>query len=199
MKTNTMKKAILSKVAALTFMMTASTITQTNHHIAGIDSIINVFIPAEKNLAGFFNSSNKTPYNTFVKELDSILHDFQRKIDTVTRSHNDDLSVAIDELMDYVAQHFNVLCNVFKKYNGKPATYALEFSAEIKRDFNPDKIFGEMVAKLKVLRIKAHHVDNKQLIKRIDCLMQLIQKKKSEWSAKPDWVLGAGLIERMRL
>lgn len=198
MKKNTMKKAILSKIIAVVFMIMASMPILANHHLANIDSIINVFLPAEKNLAGFFNSSNKTPYNTFVLELDSILRDFQRKIDNVTRSHNDDLSIAIDELMDYVAQHFNVLCNIFKKYNGKPATYALEFSAEIKRDFNPDKIFGEMVAKLKILRTKAHHGDHKHLVKKIDCLMQLIQKKKSEWSAKPDWVLGAGLLERMK-
>jgi len=196
MKYNTIKKAILSKVAVIAFTMVAPTLAN-DHHISKVDSIINVFMPAERNLAGFFNSSNKTPYNTFVEELDSILRDFQRKIETITRSHNDDISVAIDELMDYVAQHFNILCNVFKKYNGKPATYALDFSVEIKREFNPEKIFGEMIAKLKALRAKAVNADHKHLVKRIDCLMQLIQKKKSEWSAKPDWVLFTGLTNRM--
>ncbi len=197
MKNNTMKKAILSKVAVIMFMVMASTSLFANHHITNIDNIINVFIPTEKNLAGFFNSSNKTPYNTFVEELDSILRDFQRKIETVTRSHNDDISVEIDELMDYVAQHFNVLCNIFKKYNGKPATYAADFSVEIKREFNTEKIFGEMIAKLKALRVKAHHADHKHLVKKIDILTQLIQKKKTEWSAKPDWILFAGLTTRL--
>lgn len=201
MKYNTMKKAILSKVAVIAFMLTTSyTYTEHHHHHhheTNIDSIISVFIPTEKNLAGFFNSSNKTPYNAFVEELDSILHNFQRKIEAVTRSHNDDLSVAIDDLMDYVAQHFNILCNLFKKYNGKAATYAPEFSVEIKREFNTEKIFGEMVSKLKALRTKATHADNKQLVKKIDYLTQLIQKKKSEWSAKADWVLFAGLTTRM--
>lgn len=193
-----MKKAILSKVAIIAFTVMAFTpVLANDHHISKVDNIINVFMPVEKNLAGFFNSSNKTPYNTFVEELDSLLRDFQRKVDTVTRSHNDDISVAIDELMDYVAQHFNVLCNVFKKYNGKPATYAAEFSIEIKREFNTEKIFGEMIAKLKALRAKATHADHKHLVKKIDCLMQLIQKKKSEWSAKPDWVLFAGLTTRL--
>src|SRR5260221_7443342 len=187
MKNNTMKKAILSKVAVIMFMVMASTSLFANpaHHLTNIDSIINVFMPTEKILAGFFNSSNKTPYNTFVIELDSILRDFQRKIEAVTRSANDELSTEIDELMDYVAQHFNVLCNLFKKYNGKPATCAIDFAAEIKREFNTEKIFGEMITKLKALRSKATHADNKHLVKKIDVLTQLIQKKKSEWSAKP--------------
>jgi hypothetical protein len=198
MKNNTMKKAILSKIALIAFtVMGFTSVLANDHHTSKVDNIINVFIPSEKVLVRYFNSSDKTPGNTLVEELDSILRDFQRKVDTVTRSHNDDISVAIDELMDYVAQHFNVLCNIFKKYNGKPATYAAEFSIEIKREFNTEKIFGEMIAKLKVLRTKAVHADHKHLIKRIDCLMQLIQKKKSEWSAKPDWVLFAGLTTRM--
>lgn len=193
-----MKKAILSKIAVLAFMiMTYTAHANPTHQLANIDSIINVFMPTEKILAGFFNSSNKTPYNTFVVELDSILHDFQRKVEAVTRSANDELSTEIDELMDYVAQHFNVLCNIFKKYNGKPATCALEFSTEIKREFNTEKIFGEMINKLKTLRAKAIEIDNKNLIKKIDCLTQLIQKKKTEWSAKPDWVLFAGLTTRL--
>ncbi len=198
MKYNTIKKAILSKLAVLAFMViTFSAYANPTHHLANVDSIINVFMPTEKILAGFFISSNKTPYNTFVVELDSILHDFQRKIEAVTRSANDELSTEIDELMDYVAQHFNVLCNLFKKYNGKPATCAIDFAAEIKREFNTEKIFGEMITKLKTLRAKAHHADHKHLVKKIDVLTQLIQKKKSEWSAKPDWVLFGGLTTRL--
>lgn len=188
-------------MAVISLILTSTLYTYTNdhhHHETNIDSIIHVFIPTEKNLSGFFNSSNKTPYNTFVEELDTILRDFQRKIETVTRSHSDELSVAIDELVDYVAQHFNILFNIFKKYNGKPATHAPDFSLEIKREFNTEKIFGEMICKLKALQTKAVRVDNKRLIKKIDCLMQLIQKKKTEWSAKPDWVLFAGLTTRMK-
>ena len=195
-----MKKSVLSKVAMIALLVTTvSTYTSHNHHHCetNMDSIINVFVPTEKNLSGFFNSSNKTPYNTFVEELDAILRDFQRKIESVKRSHNDEISVAIDELMEYVAEHFNVLCNIFKKYNGKPATYAADFSIEIKREFNTEKIFGEMITKLKALRTKAVHAENKSLIKKIDCLAQLIQKKKTEWSAKADWVLFAGLTTRM--
>lgn len=200
-----MKKAILSKVAVITFMLMTGSYTYTNHHhgdanhhyMTNIDSIINVFMPTEKLLAGFFNSSNKTPYNTFVEELTIILNDFQRKIETITRNHNDDLSTEINTLMDYVAQHFNVLFNIFKEYNGKPATYAPEFSIKIKGEFNTEKIFGEIISKLKTLRAKAVHADHKHLVKKIDCLSQLIQKKKTEWSAKPDWVLFAGLTTRM--
>jgi hypothetical protein len=196
MKNNTMKKTILSKIAIIAFTMMAP-ILANDHHLSKVDNVINVFMPTEKLLARYFNSSDKTPNNTFVEELDSILRDFQRKIEAVTRSHNDDISVAIDELMDYVAQHFNVLCNIFKKYNGKPASYAADFSIEIKREFNTEKIFGEMITKLKALRAKASHTDNKHLVKKIDCLSQLIQKKKAEWSAKPDWVLFAGLTTRL--
>lgn len=198
MKSITTKKSVLSKVAiALMLMTTAYTFTN-DHYEAKLDNIINVFIPTEKNLAGFFNSSIKTPYNTFLEELDTILRDFHRKIDDTTRSHSDELSVAVDELVDYVAQHFNVLFNIFKKYNGKPVTYAPDFSVEIKRDFNTEKIFGDIIGKLKALRVKATKIDNKRLIKKIDVLSQLIQKKKTEWSAKPDWVLFAGLTTRMK-
>ena len=190
---------MLSKVAVIAVMIMTSAHTFTNDHCeTKLDSIINVFIPTEKNLAGFFNSSIKTPYNTFLEELDTILRDFHRKIEAITRGHNDELSVGVDELVDYVAQHFNVLFNIFKKYNGKPATHAPAFSVEIQRDFNTEKIFGDIIGKLKALRVKATHADHKRLIKKIDYLSQLIQKKKNEWSAKPDWVLFAGLTTRMK-
>ena len=198
MKYTKTKKSILSKIAVIALISVTGSYTYTNHAETSIDHIIHVFIPTERNLSGFFNSSNKTPYNTFVEELETILRDFKRKIEAITRNNSDELSTSIEELMDYVSQHFNILCNIFKKYNGKPASYASDFSVEIKREFNTEKIFGEMICKLKILRGKAVHADNKHLVKKIDCLTHLIQKKKSEWNAKKDWVLFAGLTNRMK-
>src|SRR3990172_5286272 len=147
MKNKTIKKSILSKVAVIAFMLMTSSYAFTNNNCeTNIDSIISVFIPAEKILVTCFNSSDKTPFNTIVANLDTILRDFNRKIEAVARGHGGELSTEIDELVDYVAQHFNILLNVFKKYNGKPATSALDFSTEIKREFNTEKIFGEMIS-----------------------------------------------------
>jgi len=198
MKYTNTKKSILSKMALIALFLVTGSYTYTSHCETSIENVVTVFILSEKNLSGFFNSGNKTPYNTFVEELETILRDFKRSVEETTRNPNDELTKATEDLMDYISQHFNILCNIFKKYNGKPATYAADFSVEIKREFNTEKIFSEMITKLKVLRGKACHADNKHLVKRIDYLTHLIQLKKKEWSAKADWLLFAGLTNRMK-
>jgi hypothetical protein len=196
MKYITTKKSSLSKALMLILFLT-SAYTYTNNHAANIDSVIQIFGPAEKNLAEFFNSNVATSYNTLLYSLKTILHDFQRKVETITRTPGDELAQDMAELMDYVSQHFNILCNILQKYNGKPDSYALEFSVEIKREFNTEKIFGEMISKLRIIKDKAEKAGEKELTKKISCFMLMIQKKKAEWSAKPEWVLFAGLKKRM--
>lgn len=197
MKYTNTKKSILSKAALIALFLETGSYTYTNHSEASIENIVTVFTLTERNLSGFFNAGIKTPYNTFVEDLERILRDFRRSVEETTRNHNDDVATSVEDLMDYISQHFNVLCNIFKKYNGKPASSALDFSAEIKREFCTEKIFGEMVNKLKILKCKALHADNKPLAKRIDYLAHLIQMKKKEWSAKTDLTLFLGLNKRM--
>lgn len=197
MKNTTTKKSIVSKLALIALISVMGSYTYGNQHTTGVENIIEVFVPAEKTLSDFFNSNNPTPYKVFVDKFDVILRDFKRKIEAITRTHDDEVSVLINDITDYVAQHFNVLCNIFKKYNGKSSTYFLEFAAEIKREFNTQKIFSEIITKLKVLRGKVADTD-KQLVKRIDCLIGLIQVKKNEWSAKPDPALLTALSYRMK-
>jgi len=87
---------------------------------------------------------------------------------------------------------------VFKRYNGKPDSQAVNFATEIKREFDVEKIFTEMVNKLKALRCKAHHAGNKHLVKLIEELAAKIQHKKKVWNGKSNLTLVAGLVHRMK-
>ncbi len=201
MKNIIIKKSILSKVAVIAFMLTMGSYTYGNHcetNEKKINNITAVIVSGERILADFVNSNVKTPFNTFLAALGTMLQDLQRKAEALTRSHHDDLTTAIDELEDYTLQQFNILLNVFKKYNGKPNSQAANFALEIRKEFDTEKVFSEMITKLKAIKIKAAHTDDKHLAKEIDRLIQIIQKKKGEWSAKPDWVLLGGLIHRMK-
>lgn len=203
MKHITTKTSILSKVALITIISFTGSYTYANHcehhevQAESIDKLGGIFMSVERLLADFVNSSNKTPFNTFVTKLGTKLQELQRRIETLTRSNNDIVSAEVDKLMDYALQQFNILYSVFKKYNGKPAAHAKAFGDEIKKEFNTEKIFSEMVVKLETIKTKASHENNKHLLEKIDKLITLIKQKKNEWKQKADLVLWAGLTARM--
>ena len=88
--------------------------------------------------------------------------------------------------------------DVFKRYNGKPDTQAVNFATEIKREFDVEKIFAELINKLKILRSKAQHAGNKHLVKQIEELATKIQQKKKIWNGKSNLALVTGLVHRMK-
>ena len=192
-----MKKSILSTIALVGFM------TVTTGYAAGTDNEVAIgnlgtFIyNVEQKISDFFNSGNKGSYDTFVKTFEKIFQDFKRKIEPATRGGGDALTQEIYDVLDYALQQFSIAQGIIKKYNGKPSSDATAFSVEIKRDFNTEKVFSEIVTKLKVLKCKAIKADEATLVAKIETVIQLLEKKKKEWSAKADWVLFAGLRVRM--
>ncbi len=195
------KKSILSKTALIALFSIIGSYTYANHDETNREKIHNLsmtFTSVEGDLSQFVDSSNKTPFNIFVIKLRTTLQNLQREIETLTRGHGDELATDIDRLMDYSLQQFNILYDVFKKYNGKSAAQAKEFGEEIRRQFDTDKIFAEMISKLKVLRTKALHAGDKNLVKQIEDLAKKIQQKKTIWTAKTDLSLFLGLTKRMQ-
>lgn len=201
MKYITIKKSILSKIVLITLISLTGSYTYTNHcedNREKINNVANTFTSVEEYLSQFVDAKNNTAFNLFVIKLKTTLEILQRDIDALTRSHNDELAKEIDELMDYALQQFNILYNIFKKYNGKPDSQAVVFGEEIKREFNTEKIFGEMINKLRILRSKAAHEGDKHLVKQIEDLAKKIQQKKKLWAAKSNLNLINGLMHRMR-
>lgn len=202
MKYITTKKSILSKIALIALISVTGSYTYASHYCEinknRIEHVSDTFTSVEEFLAQFVDSKNNTAFNLFVLKLKTTLEGLQRDIETVTRSHHDDLTKEIDELMDYSLQQFNILYNVFKKYNGKPDSQAVVFGEEIKREFNTEKIFSEMINKLKTLRGKAANAGDKHLVKQIEDLAKKIQQKKNLWTAKSNLSLITGLMHRMR-
>ena len=195
---NIMKKSTLSRVALLaTLISVAGAYANTEHETTMQDFGAFVY-SVERNFTDFFSQANKTSYATHMNGLEKLFTDFQRKIEAaVTRKSNDVLSKDIHDLIDYATQQFGIAHNIMKKYNGKPANEAANFGAEIKRDFNTEKVFGEIVAKLKVLKCKAIEAKEDALAKKIETIITMIEKKRKEWNAKSDWSLLAGLTYRM--
>ncbi|HLC07278.1 MAG TPA: hypothetical protein VJJ26_03760 [Candidatus Babeliales bacterium] len=195
---NTSKKSILSRVALLAslIMVTGAYAHNTDNEKAVIN--LDKFIRAiEGNMSKFFNSCNKTGYNIFVIEFEKIFQGFKRTIEPATRGTGDGLTKELYGIIDYALQQFNIAYNIIKKYNGKSSSDALAFSTEIKRDFNTEKIFGEIITKLKALRTKAIEANETVLADKIQLIVNEIEQKKKAWSVKPDYVLFAGLKVRM--
>lgn len=192
-----MKKSILHRAVLVASLMTVTGACATNSSEAAITNFGKFVYAIEKLISDFFNASNKTAYNTYVIEFEKNFQDIKRSIDTITRGVNDELTQEIYEVVDYSLQQFNVAYSIIKKYNGKPSTDATAFGAEIKRDFNPEKIFAELIVKLKTLKCKAKQAHESAVEKKIDTIISLIEKKRKEWNAKADWVLFAGLKVRM--
>jgi len=191
-----MKKSILSTIALIGLMTVATGYASTDNEVA-VGNLGSFIYKVEQNIADFFNSGNKTSYDAFVKKFETIFQDFKRKIEPATRGGADALTKEIYDVIDYALQQFSIAQGIIKKYNGKPSSDATAFSVEIKRDFNTEKVFSEIVSKLKVLKCKATQACEPTLVAKIETVIQLLEKKKKEWSAKADWVLFAGLRVRM--
>ncbi len=197
MKYNKMKKSILSKTALIVLATMVMT-SYTSHNEEKMESVSTTFISVENELSQFVDPGNKTPFNTFLISFTTKLQNLQRVIEATVRSHNDEISKEVDELLEYSLEQFNILLDVFKRYNGKPDTQAVNFATEIKREFDVEKIFAEMINKLKVLRGKAQQAGNKHLVKQIEELATKIQQKKKLWNAKSNLALVTGLVHRMK-
>lgn len=198
---NTTKKSILSKLAlvtAITFMGSYASADHGDNNQEKISHLKKTFLAVEHYLSEFVSIKSKTPFNDFVLKIREKLQNLQRNIEESTRSHGSELSKEIDELMDYALQQFNILYNVFKKYNGKPDNQALSFAGEIKREFDTEKIFSMLITKLKALKAKACSTDDKALVEEIIALINDIEKKKRIWNAKGNSELFAGIAHRMK-
>ena len=191
------KKSNLSRVALL-----ASLITMTGyanvHNETAMQDFGAFFYAIERNLTDFFNQKNKTPFATYITALEKLLNDFKRKIeDGISRGTTDALTKEINDLIDYATHNFNIAYGIMKKYCGRPSNEALTFANEIKRNFNHQKIFGDIIAKLKTLKCKSLQAGEGDLAKKIETVIIMIEKKRKEWSAKSEPSLFAGLSVRM--
>ena len=195
---NITKKNSLSRVALLVSLISVSGIAYSSENEAVMQDFGAFVYSVERNFTDFFSQANKTAYNTFIIAIEKLFGDFKRKVETTaTRANPDALAKEINDLIDYSMQQFTIACNIMKKYNGKPSSDALAFGTEIKRDFNPQQTFGNIIAKLKVLKAKAAQTDEACLVKKIDTIITMIEKKKKEWNAKSDVTLLSGLSHRM--
>jgi hypothetical protein len=199
MKHITIKKSILSKVVLLASLITAVGIYGNNNNNELAIKEVGAFVhDVERKISDFCNPSNKTPMNNFIIALEKLFYDFKAKIEiTITRNNNDVLTNELYNLTDYILYQFNIACTIIKKYNGRPSSEALIFGAEIRRDFNTEKVFTEIIAKLKTLKCKADQAHESCLIKKIDIIIKMIEIKRKEWNAKSDWSLSQGLVTRM--
>jgi hypothetical protein len=194
----TVKKSTLSTLALIILATLMGSYAFANPNEDKIGSLSSTFTSVENDLSLFVDTSNKTSFNIYMINFTTTLQSLQRVVESVTRGQDDELSKEIDELLDYALQQFNILLDVFKRYNGKPDSQAVNFATEIKREFDVEKIFAEMVNKLKALRCKAHQTGNKHLVKLIEDLAGKIQHKKKVWNGKSNLTLVAGLVHRMK-
>lgn len=195
---NTTKKSILSKVALLASLFMVTGVYANNADNERMVVNFDKFIRAvEGNMSKFFNACNKTAYNTFVIEFEKIILAFKRTIEPATRGTGDALTKELYDIIDYALQQFDIAYSIIKKYNGKPAKEAFAFSAEIKKGFNPEKVFGEIITKLKTLKTKATQANDNVLADKIQVIICEIEQKKKAWNAKSEHTLFAGLAARM--
>lgn len=201
MKHTKTKKSILSKAALIAIISLTGSLTYANHCSPDkekISSLKKTFTSVENYLSEFVSIKSKTPFNEFVLRIKTKLQNLQRNIEELTRNHTSELSKEIDELMDYALQQFNILYNVFTKYNGKPDSQALNFAGEIKKEFDTDKIFSTLIRKLKLLKGKADHEGEKALVEEIAAFISEIETKNKIWNAKRNIDLFTGISHRMK-
>jgi hypothetical protein len=194
----TIKKNRLSTLTLIVLATIMVSYTNAGHNEDKIGSLTSAFTSVENDLSLFVDTANKTSFNTYMINFSTTLQNLQRTMDTIVRGQDDEFSKEVDALLEYALQQFNILVDVFKRYNGKPESQAFNFATEIKREFDIEKIFAEMIAKLKNLRCKAHQAGNKPLVKLIEDLAAKIQQKKKVWGAKQNITLIGGLIHRMK-
>lgn len=193
------KKNNLSRVALL-----ATLISLNAYATEGIDNETSVqdygaFVYAvEKNFSDFFNPGNKTPFSTFIVALEKLFNDFTNKTNNhITRNNDSALAKSMHDLIDYTNRQFTIACTIMKKYSTKPASEAVAFGTEIKRDFSPEKVFAEIVVKLRAIRCIADKANESSLVKKIDIVITMIEKKRKEWGTKSEFTLVGGLAHRM--
>lgn len=195
------KKNNLSRVALL-----ATLITVTNGYIgaaeneASVQDLGTFVVIVERNLADFFDQANKTSFTTFITALETIFADFKRKTEeAITRNNNADaLTKEINDLVDYTIYKFGIVYSIMKKYCGRPASEALIFGTEIERDFNPEKVFTEIVTKFKALKSKAKKAGDPCLEKKLDSVIKVVEILGKKWNAKSRSVLLLGISHRMQ-
>lgn len=201
MKIITAKKNFLNKLVLITTIAFIGSYAYgecADNNQQKISNLKKTFLAVEHYLSEFVSIKSKTPFNDFVLKMREKLQSLERHMAELTRSHNSDLSKEIDELMDYALQQFNILYNVFKKYNGKSESQALNFAGEIKKEFDTEKIFSILIHKLKILKNKANSTGDKALIEEITALINDIEKKRLKWNAKGNAELFAGISHRMK-
>jgi hypothetical protein len=194
------KKNNLSRVALL-----ATLITMTNGYIDAAENEIAMqdfgafFYHVEQTLANFFDQKNKTAFIAYITKLETLFNDFKRKIEeAVTRNNSDTLTKEINDLIDYTIYKFNIAYNIMKKYCNRSDSEFLIFGTEIERDFNPEKVFGDIIVKLKALKCKAEKAKEKDLVEKIATIVKMVEAKGKQWNAKSRMTLLEGIRCRMK-
>lgn len=193
-----MKKNILSRVAMLATLICVTGMAQGAENEAAMKDFGTFVYDVDKNFGNFFSEKNRTTFNAYIITLEKIFSDFKRKAEaSITRGNNDDLAKEINDLTDYAIRQFTIAYNIMRKYNGKTSNEAMAFGTEFERDFNTEKVFAEIILKLRALLKKATEANERALMAKTETVITMIDKKRKEWSAKQKWTLLNGLIHRM--
>lgn len=193
-----MKKSILSRVALLATLISVVGVANGAENEKNMDNLGTFVHQIEGRFSAFFSQKDKNPFNEHMIKIEQLFNDFKRKVEeSVTRGNNDALTQELNDIIDYVIYQFSIAHTIMKKYNGKPASEALAFGTEIKRGFNTEKVFAEIVNKLTMLGTKAENANESGLAKKAHQIIIMINKKRKEWAAKTEGTLFTGLTCRM--
>jgi hypothetical protein len=192
-KKNIMKKVVVSTlICSLAFSVYASDddayIKSTNIAARFVQNINEQFV-------GLVSTNIKAPLNTFLVNIKQLLDDLSNQGNAIKRS-NDEINILLHDLFEYVLIRFNIAYDVLKKYNGKPDKWA-ELSVEMKREFNTEEIFSEILRRLRGIKVVAQQKGNSALIKKLDTIIVMVEKKRKEWNAKSQASLLGGLTYRL--
>ena len=155
------------------------------------------FFRIETVLANFFDSNNKTPYRTLTTKIGNDFAQYERILESITRSPQDDCAALAHDVVEYSRQLFSAIYGVIKKYEGKDAKEVNNFKIDIKRVFDPEVAFATIISKLEILKKKAIIEEHNDLVVQITAIIAEIKKKRDNWLKKTDFQLGMGLITRM--
>jgi hypothetical protein len=193
------KKSNLSRIAFLTALITitSSGYAAANNNEAMMQDVGAFVYAVDGRISDIFNQNNRTSLAVLIVALEKVFTDFKRKCDENLTRSNDELTKDINDLVDYVLYQFSIACSIMKKYCGKPSSEAISLGTEIKRDFNTDKIFSEILTKLRTLKCKVEKNKEHALAKKVEVIISMVEKKKKEWAAKSDVALVTALACRL--
>ena len=199
MKMMKIKKNIIQRVIVSTLMCSFSfsfPVVDDPAHLDSLNIAATFIHTIDKQFVDLVSTKVKTPMNTCLIDINKTLEDLRQKGNAITRS-NDEITIVLHNLFEYVVRRFNIAYDILKKYNGK-SNLAAELSVELKREFNTEEIFTEILRQLRAIKGISQQRKLCNLIKKVDTLIAMVEKKRKEWNARSEFTLFTGLTYRLQ-